>query len=231
MIKFIRNTNQCLEIQGSTTKNGANVELWGCNSGTAAQKWIYDGVNKRIRSVRNPEYCVDLVNGNTTDGTNIQLWKCVYDGYKPNQQWAVDGGSNSSTDVGAQTIHSAMNTDKCLHIKDGDPVNLANIELWDCMGTVAQQWYFSGLEIKANGNKNKCIDAAGASSSNGTNVILYTCNGNANQQWIYDGLTKSIRSRMNVNKCIHIQDGSTANAANAKLWDCNGSKAQQFYIQ
>lgn len=231
MIKFLRAPGQCLEIQGSTPKNGANVEVWGCNSGTNAQKWIYDGVNKRIRSVRNPQYCVDLVNGNTTDGTNIQLWQCVYDGYKPNQQWTLDGASNSTTDKGVQTIRTVLNTEKCLHIKDGAPVNLANVELWDCMGTVAQQWYFSGSEIKAQGNKNKCFDATGASTANGTNIILYTCNGNANQRWIYDGLTKSIRSGMNVNKCIHIKNGSTANAANAELWDCTGSKEQQFEIK
>ena len=63
MVKFLPNMSKCLEIQGSTPDNGANVELWTCNSNTNAQKWVYDGVKRLVRSARNLDKYLDLVNG------------------------------------------------------------------------------------------------------------------------------------------------------------------------
>jgi chitinase len=59
------------------------------------------------------------------------------------------------------------------------------VQLFDCNGTVAQNWVHSannnGL---VNPNSGKCLDATGPSSADGTPLQIWTCTGADNQAWL-----------------------------------------------
>ncbi|MCB9345655.1 MAG: ricin-type beta-trefoil lectin domain protein [Lewinellaceae bacterium] len=77
-IKMRNTQNLCIDLNGSNTSNGSNIQLYNCN-GTNAQKWIYDGMNKSIRSVVNPGKCMQIVEN--SDGaygkrSNVEIQDC-----------------------------------------------------------------------------------------------------------------------------------------------------------
>ncbi|MCB9331074.1 MAG: ricin-type beta-trefoil lectin domain protein [Lewinellaceae bacterium] len=77
-IKMRNHQNLCIDLSQSNTNNGNNIQLWGCN-GTDAQKWIYDGMTKSIRSVINPDKCMQIEYN--TDGAygkraNVDIYDC-----------------------------------------------------------------------------------------------------------------------------------------------------------
>ena len=77
-IKMRDHQNLCIDLNQSNTNNGNNIQLYTCN-GTDAQKWIYDGMTKAIRSVINPDKCMQIEKN--TDGvygkrSNIDIQDC-----------------------------------------------------------------------------------------------------------------------------------------------------------
>ncbi|MEZ5038692.1 MAG: ricin-type beta-trefoil lectin domain protein [Saprospiraceae bacterium] len=78
IIKMRSNHNLCIDLRDSNTDNGNNIQLWGCN-GADAQKWLYDGLTKSIRSVVNPGKCMQIEKN--TDGvygkrSNVNIYDC-----------------------------------------------------------------------------------------------------------------------------------------------------------
>ena len=57
------------------------------------------------------------------------------------------------------------------------------MQIYDCNGTISQQWFFSGLELKVRSNSALCLDASGGLNQ-GTGIFIHTCNGGANQRWV-----------------------------------------------
>ena len=75
-IKLNNHQDKCMDLASSNTADGTDIRLWDCN-GTDAQKWVYDGLTKSIRSAVNSDKCVDLKKGRTSNGTNVQLEACI----------------------------------------------------------------------------------------------------------------------------------------------------------
>ena len=77
-IKLRDHQEFCIDLHDSNTSNGNNIQLWGCN-GTNAQKWLYDGMTKAIRSVINPGKCMQIeLNADPAYGkrSNIDIQDC-----------------------------------------------------------------------------------------------------------------------------------------------------------
>ena len=77
-IKLRDHQEFCIDLHDSNTSNGNNIQLWGCN-GTNAQKWLYDGMNRSIRSVINPGKCMQIeLNADPAYGkrSNIDIQDC-----------------------------------------------------------------------------------------------------------------------------------------------------------
>ncbi|MCB9289518.1 MAG: ricin-type beta-trefoil lectin domain protein [Lewinellaceae bacterium] len=77
-IKMREYRDLCIDLSQSNTSNGNNIQLYNCN-GTNAQKWIYDGMTKSIRSVINPDKCMQIEFN--TDGvygkrSNVDIQDC-----------------------------------------------------------------------------------------------------------------------------------------------------------
>ncbi|MCB0565769.1 MAG: ricin-type beta-trefoil lectin domain protein [Phaeodactylibacter sp.] len=226
-IKPFNNTDRCVTIENASETSGSQLLLWNCH-GDEHQQWVYDGVTGLFRSRKNFKKCLSLGKKTIANGTKIQLMDCAV---TADQQWLFDGTRTSPTSDRIHTISPAYATDKCFHTKEGSTDNGANVELVDCLGTKAQQWYFESTYIKFNGDRDKCLTLPVGDATNGANIFLEDCNGGYRQEWVYDGFTKGIRSVRTPDKCIHIKEGSSANGANVELWNCMGTVAQEFEIE
>src|SRR5262245_55101302 len=65
-----RGSNKCLDVNASSTSNGAKVQQWGCN-GTAAQSFTIEDRGNGVYRVKNTNSgkCLDVTDGGTSNGT------------------------------------------------------------------------------------------------------------------------------------------------------------------
>ena len=80
-----RDTGMCLDVQSSSTANGARIQQWACN-GTNAQRWVFEprpegGFAIRPRASNK---CLDVENFGTNNGARVQQWDCYF---TDNQRW------------------------------------------------------------------------------------------------------------------------------------------------
>ncbi|WP_432837297.1 RICIN domain-containing protein [Dactylosporangium sp. CA-092794] len=76
--------NRCLDVNGASKDNGAQILIWDCNGG-ANQVWrlVRDGDGYRLLSL-NSNKCIGIDNGNPAPGAVARQWDC--DG-STNQRW------------------------------------------------------------------------------------------------------------------------------------------------
>jgi beta-glucanase (GH16 family) len=126
-----------------------------------------------------------------------------------------------NTGSGSQLIGYA---NKCIDVPSGNPVDGAQLQIWDCNGTAAQKWSFPGDgTVRALG---KCMDVAAGSTADGAKVQLYTCNGTAAQQFVLSGAGDLVNPR--ANKCVDVAGPSSANGTKLQLWTCTGAANQKW---
>jgi hypothetical protein len=70
---------------------------------------------------------------------------------------------------------------KCLDVRFSNTANGTPVQLWDCNGSDAQNWYFDRGRVIGIGGK--CLDVQFAITSNGTPVQIWDCNGTPAQNW------------------------------------------------
>lgn len=227
-IKYGNIPNKCLDLSGSNTADGTNIQLHTCND-TDAQKWIYDVGTQSIRSRIDLTKCLDLTHSDTTDGTNIHLWSC---NSTDAQQWLVDGVPSAMPDPTAQNqrVHLVMDPDKCIAARGGSTDNGTNIRLRSCSRVEAQYFTYDAWQLKMQKDPTKCVDLYLSETKNGNNIQIWDCNGTKAQQWIYDGFSKAFRSAIDLDKCLDLYHSDTADNTNIQIYDCNGSDAQQFEL-
>jgi hypothetical protein len=84
-------------------------------------------------------------------------------------------GSSPAPSTG-KPIHPAQFTGKCFDIKDGVLADGSLLQLWDCGGSVQQQFVFTAgggpTSIKVQGT-NFCLDA-GSTPSSGSQLKIWT---------------------------------------------------------
>ncbi|MGI5211446.1 family 16 glycosylhydrolase [Plantactinospora sp. CA-290183] len=112
---------------------------------------------------------------------------------------------------------------RCVDIPGANPADGTQLQIWDCNGTAAQNWTFTGGTVRALG---KCMDVAGGSTANGANIQIVGCNGNPAQQFVLSGAGDLVNPQ--ANKCVDVRDMSSANGAKLQLWECTGSANQKW---
>ncbi|WNM24156.1 beta-1,3-glucanase family protein [Demequina capsici] len=132
------------------------------------------------------------------------------------------GGGDGSDGSSPGAVVNAVN-DKCLDVAAASSANGTAVQLYDCNGTVAQQWTFEDGQLKAMG---KCLDAAEWGTSDGTPLQIWDCNpGQSNQTWVrFNGGYLNPAS----GRCVDDPGSSTENGARIQLWACNGTDAQKW---
>ena len=114
---------RCVDVPGSSTTNGTQVQLWDCNGGSN-QRWTYTA-SKQLVVYGNK--CLDASGQGTGNGTAVIIWDCHG---QANQQWNVNA---SGTITGVQS-------GLCLDAAGAATGNGTQIQLWGCWGGANQQW-------------------------------------------------------------------------------------------
>ncbi|MCW2939615.1 MAG: glucosylceramidase [Actinomycetia bacterium] len=131
-------------------------------------------------------------------------------------------GTPSSTPTGQITGIGG----KCVDVAGANSANGTAVQLYDCNGTVAQQWTVgTDGTIRALG---KCMDLTSGGTANGTQVQIYDCNGTGAQQWVR-GATQSVVNPAS-GRCLDATGVSSANGTRLQIWDCSGGTNQQWTL-
>ncbi|GEL96110.1 hypothetical protein CCO02nite_27680 [Cellulomonas composti] len=133
-------------------------------------------------------------------------------------------GGGGSTPATGKALRNANG--KCLDNNAQGTGNGNRIQIWDCNGTVAQQWTYveAGSTLRVQG---KCLDVAGGGTANGTKVQLWDCNGTGAQVFIrQNGGYYNPQS----GRCLDDPAASTTNGTQSQIWDCNGTSAQRWTL-
>jgi Ricin-type beta-trefoil lectin domain-like len=128
-----RASNKCLDVEGGSNRNEANVQQWSC-SGGSNQLWDVIDLGRGEYSIVNQRSNKALtVAGGGRDGANIEQnrWSGG-----DNQRWRLERAGN-----GAYRIVSRA-TNSCLDVEGARRDDGANIQTWGCSGGANQTWLF-----------------------------------------------------------------------------------------
>ncbi|MDP9793173.1 hypothetical protein J2S43_001685 [Catenuloplanes nepalensis] len=114
---------------------------------------------------------------------------------------------------------------KCLDVPNADFADGVHLNLWDCNGTDAQKWAFSGGTLMT--KDNLCVDVAWGSRDNGAAIQLAHCSGNPAQQWVLTDAGDVVNPQ--ANKCLDIKDWNPHNGAQLQIWECAGTVNQKWH--
>ncbi|MDA0637785.1 ricin-type beta-trefoil lectin domain protein [Nonomuraea sp. MCN248] len=116
-------SNRCLDVNGASQANGAQVLIWDCN-GQANQQWTVTSAGElRVYGTK----CLDVNGGGTADGSAVIIWDC---NGQNNQKWRLNA-DGSITAVGAN---------KCLDVSGAGTANGTRAQIWTCHGGANQKW-------------------------------------------------------------------------------------------
>jgi hypothetical protein len=127
-----RNSGKCLDVNASSTADGAKVQQWTCGAG-ANQQWQVQAVAGgyvQIAGVHSDK-CLDVSASSTADGGKVQQWTC---NGGTNQQWRVEAVAGGNVQV------VNRNSGKCLDVGAFSTANGAAVQQWTCNGGTNQSW-------------------------------------------------------------------------------------------
>ncbi|GAA1287203.1 ricin-type beta-trefoil lectin domain protein [Saccharothrix xinjiangensis] len=116
-------SGRCLDVPGSTTANGAQLQLWDCHGGPN-QSWTRTSGGQLV--VHGTK-CLDAYGRGTANGTWVVIWDCHGD---TNQQWHANANG---------TITNAQ-SGLCLDAANRGTGNGTALVLRSCTGQANQQW-------------------------------------------------------------------------------------------
>ncbi|WP_290859685.1 ricin-type beta-trefoil lectin domain protein [Hamadaea sp.] len=116
-------SGRCVDVPGSSTANGTQVQLWDCH-GNTNQRWTYTA-SRQLTVYGNK--CLDASGQGTSNGTAAIIWDC---NGQANQQWNLNV---NGTITGVQS-------GLCLDAAGTATANGTKIQLWSCTGGTNQQW-------------------------------------------------------------------------------------------
>ena len=130
-----KHSGKVLDVSGSNTNNGANVQQWDSN-GTNAQKWYIhqnSDYSYTITSAINGK-ALDVDAWSKNNGANVQMWDCGNS--QSNQQWwLTEVGDGYSSIIN-------KNSNKCLDVSGWSTTSGANVQQYDYYQQANQLWKF-----------------------------------------------------------------------------------------
>src|SRR5690606_31355097 len=76
-------SNRCLDVDGASQSNGAQVHIWDCHGGTNQQWTATSSGELRVYGGK----CLDVNGAGTADGTAVIIWDC---NGQNNQRWTLN---------------------------------------------------------------------------------------------------------------------------------------------
>jgi hypothetical protein len=232
------NDNLVLDVDGGSTKKGANVRVWSDN-GTCAQKWkIVKNDDLYVFISACSDLVLDVDGGVPNENNNIHLW---WFNNTLAQKWKIEKTEKQEKILadGNYIIKSRIDTDKVVDINGGAEraSDGENIQLWRKNGTNAQIWSVlydekDGTYSIVNVYTKKAIDVDGARTTRGANVQLWNSNYTCAQKW---HLVKEGEYFVMISACselvLDVSGGEANLGANINLWTANGTDAQKWFFE
>ncbi|WP_306316290.1 MULTISPECIES: family 43 glycosylhydrolase [unclassified Streptomyces] len=127
-----RNSGKCLEVAGSSTAEGANVQQYTCN-GSAGQKWrIEDQGDDTSRLVNAASGKVlDTADCSAADGADLRQWSWLNNTCQRYRFVVTDSAY-------VRVVNQA--TGKVADVADCSTANGADVRQWSWLGNNCQQW-------------------------------------------------------------------------------------------
>jgi streptogrisin C len=126
---------------------------------------------------------------------------------------------------GAKEIVSNWNG-KCIDVPGSNFADGQKLQMWDCNGTGAQKWTFTGGTVQAGG---KCMDVAWGNTASGTEIQIANCSGNRAQQFVLSAAGDLVS--VLANKCVDIAGWNNNSGARLIIWDCHGGANQKWHLR
>lgn len=248
VISSSMNSKYVLDIEGGSTSNYGNVQLYLNNESTAqAFKVSHDAQGYVTFTNVNSGKVLDVSGGIASNGRNVQQY--TSNGTR-SQKWVIKKSGNG------YTIVSALDSNFVLDLSSGKVNNGQNIQIYSSNGSNAQKWnltkYLSKQEkldqlaaenknTLADGvykignaqNSNYVLDIASGSKNNGANVQLYLSNGTTAQSFKVTHDTNGYVTFTNVNsgRALDVSGGKVANYSNIQQYNSNGTKSQKWIVK
>jgi hypothetical protein len=125
-----RLSSKCLDVEGGSNRNAANIQQWSC-SGGSNQLWDVIDLGRGEYSIISHLSNKALTVAGGGDGANVQQNRWTGG---DNQRWRIERAGN-----GAYRIVSISNN-SCLDVEGAKREDGANIQLWGCSGGANQTW-------------------------------------------------------------------------------------------
>ncbi|KAF9556255.1 hypothetical protein CPC08DRAFT_694670 [Agrocybe pediades] len=125
-------------------------------------------------------------------------------------------------------IHPNADASKCLDVRGAVFANGTPVQIFDCNGTPAQNWFFVRGSTKIQlANTNFCLDA-GSNPANGVGLKIWQCFDNLPaQQWFF---TNDNRIALeNQGQCVDLTNGILTNANQVQTWKCTDFNTNQIW--
>ncbi|MGC5051623.1 ricin-type beta-trefoil lectin domain protein [Micromonospora sp. DT48] len=116
-------SGRCLDVPGSSTVNGTQLQLWDCHGG-ANQQWSY--TSGRALTVYGNK-CLDAAGYGTSPGTRVTIYDC-------------HGGTNQQWQLNADGTITGVQSGLCLDANAAGTANGTKLILWTCNGQANQRW-------------------------------------------------------------------------------------------
>ncbi len=120
-------SQRCVDINGRSTTNGTQAQLWDCN-GQTNQAFTYDASQNLVVYGNK---CLQASNGGTSAGTAVVIGDCTG---AASQHWNVNADSSITN------VQSGL----CMDANGAGTANGTKLILWTCSGGSNQKWTVSG---------------------------------------------------------------------------------------
>ncbi|MFC5953455.1 family 43 glycosylhydrolase [Streptomyces pratens] len=127
-----RNSGKCLEVAGSSTADGANVQQYACNGG-ANQRWRLEDLGDDTHRLVNVAggKALDTENCSAADGADLRQWSWLNNTCQRFRFVATDSGH-------VRIVNQASG--KVADVADCSTADAADVRQWTWLNNACRQW-------------------------------------------------------------------------------------------
>jgi hypothetical protein len=123
---------KCLEVQGGSTANSAQVQLWTCDETKSHRTWYMEEVASGWWHIKNTKSgkCLNVKGGSTDESAKVIQYTCQ--GLtKKNDQWQLLNSGVTGENGDLYTLHN-RNSGLCLNAQGASTANGTDLIQYEC---------------------------------------------------------------------------------------------------
>jgi hypothetical protein len=224
-----KDSGKCLDVQGSSTADQAQLQQSACNNETS-QQWRLDYLGNTYYDLinRNSDKALEVAGGPsaTQDSASIQQSSWAH---AANQQWRIVTTNDGWLRIEARHSGKVVDISSCETDDSAGVQQQATQADDDCQQFRLQP--LDNLKIMS-ASSGKVMAVEKASTADGANVALWSDADTADQRWTFvhqdSGYYQVVAGHSG--KCLDVAASSTENGAQIEQRSCDGSAHQQWRI-